>query len=194
VNLSDNLSKSHLKDLTNMTLTFQYLVDTAPQIVKEKLEQLKTLRERPDYHPEPSTYHHIEIVVNRLLQTGDPDLAMAGMLHDICKLDCVKIHPKSGHPTSPGHDAAASDLIMQSPEIQQWIRDNGADETKVAAICLYHMRFHQLGQMRPFKREAQIQKWTDQGIWKKLQYHGAADNMLVEFDMDDLDKSFKFNK
>jgi ribonucleotide reductase alpha subunit len=48
--------------------------------------------------------------------------------------------------------------------------------------------------MRPFKREAQIQKWTDQGIWKKLQYHGAADNMLVEFDMDDLDKSFKFNK
>jgi hypothetical protein len=177
-----------------MTLTFQYLVDTAPQIVKEKLEQLKTLRERPDYHPEPSTYHHIEIVVNRLLQTGDPDLAMAGMLHDICKLDCVKIHPKHGHPTSPGHDVAAFNLITQTPVVQQWIRDNGADDAKVAAICFYHMKFHQLGQMRPFKREAQIQKWTDQGIWEKLQYHGAADNMLAEFDMNDLDKSFKFNE
>ena len=91
-------------------MTFQQLISTAPSIVQSKLEELKTLRERPDYHPEPSTFHHIEIVTNRLIQTGDPDLIMAGILHDICKLDCKKINPKTGHPTSPGHDIAAFDL------------------------------------------------------------------------------------
>ena len=29
------------------------------------------------------------------------------------------------------------------------------------------------------------------GIWDKIQFMGAADNMLVEFDMDNLSKSFK---
>jgi len=172
-------------------MTFQQLIITAPSIVQTKLEELKTLRERPDYHPEPSTFHHIEIVTNRLIQTGDPDLIMAGILHDICKLDCKKINPKTGHPTSPGHDIAAFDLIGETPQIQTWISENGGDPYIVKHICLAHMRFHQLGQMRPFKRDTQIQKWKDIGIWDKLQFHGAADNMLVEFDMEDLQKSWK---
>jgi hypothetical protein len=175
-------------------MNFIELISTAPQIVKEKLEQLKTLRERPDYHPEPSTFHHIEIVTERLMQTGDPDLIMAGVLHDICKLDCKRINPKTGNPTSPGHDTAAFDLIKETPAIQSWITDNGADPHIVAHICLGHMRFHQLGQMRPAKRDNQIQKWKEIGIWEKLQFHGAADNMLVDFDLSNLEKSFKFNR
>lgn len=172
-------------------MTFQLLIQTAPQIVKDKLEQLKTLRERPDYHPEPSTFHHIEIVTDRLIQTGDPDLMMAGALHDICKLDCMTVNPKTGHPTSPGHDKAVCVLIHGNRGIRQWIADNGADWRIVAEIVLAHMRFHQLGQMRPFKRDKQIQDWKDAGIWEKLMFHGAADNMLVDFDINDLGKSFK---
>ena len=172
-------------------MTFQQLISTAPPIVQSKLEELKTLRERPDYHPEPSTFHHIEIVTNRLIQTGDPDLIMAGILHDICKLDCKKINPKTGHPTSPGHDQAAFDLIFTSSSIKDWIRNNGGDEVNVALICKGHMRFHQLGDMRPFKREDQIQEWTDLGIFDKLKIFGAADNMLVEFDIENLQKSWK---
>jgi len=53
------------------------------------------------------------------------------------------------------------------------------------------MRFHQLGDMRPAKRDKQIQDWKDAGIWDKLMFHGAADNMLVDFDVNDLGKSFK---
>lgn len=175
-------------------MTFQSIIETAPQIVKDKLNELKTLRERPDYHPEPSTFHHIEIVTDRLIQTGDPDLIMAGILHDICKLDCKIINPKTGNPTSPGHDKAACELIHNNREIRQWITDMGADWRNVAAIVFAHMRFHQLGNMRPAKRERQIQDWTDQGIWEKLKFHGAADNMLVDFDIQDLEKSFKFNR
>lgn len=170
-------------------MTFQTLIKTAPQIVKDKLEQLKSLRERPDYHPEPSTFHHIEIVTNRLIPTGDMDLILSGVLHDICKFDTVKMNEKTGWPTSPGHDQAAFDLIFSSSSIQDWIRDNGGDEVNVALICKGHMRFHQLGDMRPFKREDQIQEWTDLGIFDKLQIFGAADNMLKEFNMNTIKTS-----
>lgn len=175
-------------------MNFISIIQTAPEIVREKLEALKGLRERPDYHPEPSTYHHIEIVTNRLIETGDPDLIMAGILHDICKLDCKTINPKTGNPTSPGHDKAASELIHNSREIRQWIADNGADWRNVAGIVYGHMRFHQLGAMRPFKRDKQIQDWRNQGIWDKLAIHGAADNMLEEFDLNNIEKSWKWKK
>ena len=168
---------------------FISIIEDAPQIVKDKLEQLKSLRERPDYHPEPSTFHHIEIVTNRLIPTGDMDLILSGILHDICKLDTVKMNEKTGWPTSPGHDQAAFDLIFSSSSIQDWIRDNGGDEVNVALICKGHMRFHQLGDMRPFKREDQIQEWTDLGIFDKLQIFGAADNMLKEFNMNTIKTS-----
>ena len=78
-----------------------YLMVGAPNIVQDKLEDLKTLRERPDFHPEPSTFDHIYIVTERLMETNDMDLVLAGLLHDICKLDCMKINPRTGWPTSP---------------------------------------------------------------------------------------------
>lgn len=175
-------------------MTFQQLIITAPPIVQSKLEELKTLRERPDYHPEPSAFEHIKIVTERLIPTGDMDLILSGILHDICKFDTVKINEKTGWPTSPGHDQAAFDLIFTSSSIKDWIRDNGGDEVNVALICKGHMRFHQLCDMRPFKREDQIQEWTDLGIFDKLKIFGAADNMLEDFDLNNLEKSWKFNK
>ena len=175
-------------------MTFLDLIKTAPPIILRKLEQLKFLRERPDFHPEPSVFHHIQIVTDRLIPLGDPDLFLAGVLHDICKLDTVKMNEKTGFPTSPGHDQAAFDLIFSSSSITDWIRENGGDEVNVAIICKGHMRFHQLGDMRPAKREDQIAEWTDLGIFDKLQIFGAADNMLVDFDPNNLEKSFKFNR
>lgn len=175
-------------------MQFHDIIQTAPHIIKRKLEQLKFLRERPDFHPEPSAFHHIQIVTDRLVPTGNPNLIMAGILHDICKLDTVRENPKTGFPTSPGHDDAAHDLILNDQSIQEFIRQNGAKVTMVANICKAHMRFHQLGQMRPAKRDKQIQDWTDQGIFDMLQIFGAADNMLVDFDLNNLEKSFKFNR
>ena len=172
-------------------MTFQEIISTAPYIVKRKLEQLKFLRERPDYHPEPSAFEHIRIVTERLMQTEDMNLVMAGILHDICKFDTVKMNEKTGYPTSPGHDDAAHDLIMESFPIQQWIAENGADPVIVANICDNHMRFHQLGAMRDSKREKYIQSFVEQGIMHYLEIFGAADNMLVEFDLNDLKKSRK---
>jgi hypothetical protein len=170
------------------------IINTAPHIIKRKLEQLKFLRERPDFHPEPSAWHHIMIVTERLEATGDMNLIFAGILHDICKFDTVRMNEKTGWPQSPGHDDAAHDLILNNEDIQTWIRANGGTVVRIMNICKAHMRFHQLGDMRPAKRELNIQNWKDQGIWDNLQIFGAADNMLEEFDLDSLEKSFKFNR
>jgi hypothetical protein len=177
-------------------MTFQSLIQTAPHIVKRKLEQLKFLRERPDYHPEPSAFHHIRIVTERLQATENPNLILAGILHDICKLDTVRMNEKTGWPTSPGHDDAAHDLIISDQSIQDWIREIGGRGrvVHIANLCKYHMRFHQLGDMRESKRNANIEKWKELGIWEDLQILGAADNMLEEFDINNIQKSYKWNR
>jgi hypothetical protein len=175
-------------------MTFQSLIQTAPHLVKRKLEQLKFLRERPDFHPEPSAFHHIQIVTERVQVTGNPNLIFAGILHDICKLDTVKMNEKTGWPTSPGHDDAAHDLILNNEDIQTWIRSNGGTVVHVMNLCKFHMRFHQLGEMRESKRNANIENWKALGIWDDLQILGAADNMLEDFDINNIQKSYKWNR
>ena len=161
-------------------VTFSELEQSAPHIIKRKLEQLKFLRERPDYHPEPSAYHHIEIVTERLILTGNPDLFMSGILHDICKFDTVRMNPKTEWPTSPGHEDAAYEL-MKDESVRLFCFQHGAEPYTVALICKNHMRFHQLEDMRPLKRERQIQEWKDQGLYDLLTIFGRADNMLIDF-------------
>ena len=175
-------------------MKFEEIVTSAPRIVKSKLEDNKRLRERPDYHPEESAHEHIKIVTERLIPTGNMNLVFAGIFHDIMKFETAKTNPKSGWPTCPGHDIKAFDFIKETPAVQDWITSNGGDPHIVAHICLNHMRFHQLGNMRESKRELNIQKWKDQGIWESLQIFGAADNMIEEFNLDNLEKSWKFNK
>jgi hypothetical protein len=175
-------------------MTFQDLIDTAPRIVTRKLEQLKFLRERPDFHPEPSVWHHIKIVSERVQATGNVNLIFAGILHDICKLDTVKMNEKTGWPTSPGHEDAVYILIQERDDICNWIEEHGGDAEKVSLLCKYHMRFHQLGDMRESKRNTTIESWTSLGIWDDLQILGAADNMLAEFDLENLNKSWKWNR
>lgn len=174
--------------------TFQQIIETAPHIIKRKLEQLKFLRERPDFHPEPSAFAHIQIVTERLMQTGDPNLIIAGVLHDICKFDTVRENPKTGWPTSPGHDNAALILVMENMQVRSFCVEHGADPDIVAQICGAHMRFHQLGGMRKTKSDEQIETWKSIGIWDYLQIFGAADNMLEAFDLNNLEKSWKFNR
>lgn len=162
-------------------MTFEQLIETTPTIVKRKLTQLKFLRERPDFHPEPSTFEHIRIVTERLQQTGSIDLILSGILHDICKLDVVKQNPKTGWPTSPGHEDAAFELINNSSDIKDWIFQNGGNWLKVSLIVKNHGRIHQLPEMREAKRLKNIQEWKAAEIWESLQIFGKADDMLSDF-------------
>jgi hypothetical protein len=158
-------------------MTFDTLIQIAPQIVLDKLEGLKLLRERPDYHPEDSAFEHVKIVTNRLIQTGNPDLIMAGIFHDIFKKETAKLNPKNGYPTSPGHDKAAADWIKSNTEVQSFIESNGANFLRVAEICMQHMRIKVYDEMNEKKKKAY--RLTE--IFSDLLIFSMADDMLIEF-------------
>lgn len=151
--------------------TFEELLALAPQEIKDLAEGLKDLNERPDFHPEDNAFEHIKIVTERLMQTGDPDLIMAGLFHDIAKKITAKPNPKSGWPTSPGHDKVGAGLARKHGS---FIEDMGADLSNVIEICGEHMRIKQMSQMRPHKQQI----IRDLGTFDKLEIFTKADNML----------------
>lgn len=162
-------------------MEFNELIKTLPLVVQEKLENLKNLCERPDFHPEANTFEHIKIVTERLIKTGSIELIVSGIFHDICKFDVMRINPKSGFPTSPGHEFVAVKFIDSNKEIQDWIRNLGADLEKVKGICENHTRITQLPIMRETKRNAYITEWKSKNILGSLLIFSRADDMLTEF-------------
>lgn len=167
-----------------METTFEELLLDAPESVLELLEGLKGLRERPDYHPESSTYEHSKIVVTRLLDTNDSRLIMAGLFHDLFKLKCVTI--KNGLPSSPGHEDEAAKFIRENKDVQDYIESKCAGERRysgthaedVAILCEQHMRFKHMGQMSNKKRWALL----EHRLFFKLCIFALADRMLFDWD------------
>lgn len=173
------------KDFTDFII-----VTLPPDTVISKLWSLKKIKERPDYHPEESAFHHVRIVTERLFVTNDIDLIFAGALHDIFKAKTAKINEKTGYITCPGHDKLAAEFVLDDPDVFEWITKNGGDPKTVSSLCGDHMRFHQFGEMKKSKQR----EFISRPHWDKLKILGAADNMLVEFDLDDLEKSWKWNR
>ncbi len=135
-----------------MQTVFEKLYLNAPQSVYDLLEGLRDFRENPVYHPESSAFEHIKIVTNRLADTLDADLIMAGFFHDLFKAETQVLNEKTGYPSSPLHEKAVAEFIRTEKEVQEFIAKNGADVEAVIFICEQHMRVKRLGEMRRSKR------------------------------------------
>ena len=160
-------------------MTFNQIIQDLPPHISLKLQDLKTMRERPDYHPEPSAFHHISIVTDRAIQIGDPDLIMAAIFHDIHKKDTMQINPKTGWPTSPGHDKWAFKTVMNDSSVRDFISSHGADPDSVATICGEHMRIQQFDNMRPAKQ----QLMRNNPCFDKILAFSQIDDMLNQDDI-----------
>lgn len=157
-----------------MKFNFDDIINELPTEMFDKLMELKTLRERPDFHPEESTFEHIKIVTNRAIKLGDADLIMAGIFHDIHKLDTMEINPKTGWPTSPGHDKWALKTIQKNSNVQDFIKSFNASCDNVAGICGEHMRIARIHEMRK-KKQDDMRKLP---FFLKLQIFTKFDDML----------------
>jgi hypothetical protein len=173
----------------NKNRTFENIISNLPQHILDKLNSLKNLKERPDFHPEKNCLEHIKIVTNRCIEFGDPDLIMAAIFHDIHKLDTMRVNPKTGWPTSPGHDKWAQKTIEKDNDVRQFIIDFGADPDTVAGICGQHMRIHQINQMKPAKQKAMIEL----PFFNKLAVFSAFDDMLVTDEVSQYNALNKFS-
>lgn len=156
--------------------TFDEIVKNLPKEMHNLLMNLKTLRERPDYHPEENVYEHIKIVTERLLQTDDPDLVMTAIFHDIGKLvKNIGIGP-SGWPTAPAHPLYAGDMVDTH---RDWIWWFGANPDNVKWLCLNHMKFKEYSKMS--KKNATRKELASSPLFNKLALFNSADKMLNDF-------------
>ena len=69
---------------------FDYIYSYAPVTIKDYIDTLKNVAQRPDYHPEGNAYIHTKVVVKRIAKTGDINLILAAFLHDLGKVGVSK--------------------------------------------------------------------------------------------------------
>lgn len=158
-----------MMDLTN-------IIKNSPIEFSKRYAELHTYVDRKDFHPEANLLEHVHIVANRCLATGDPDLVMAALLHDICKEDTKELNLKTGNWTSPGHETAAAELIIRDTSIHSWIMRHGGDVGTVVMIVRYHMRMKSIDSMGSKKRR----EMERMSFFPKLKAFRFADSMLLD--------------
>lgn len=186
-------------------MQFDNAIEFAPNVILRKLEQLKFLRENPKYHPEGCVNDHIRIVYDRCDSflnedgTSNSVLRLAAIMHDICKLDDVVMNDLN-QPACPGHEKSAAKLMNNlwgTSDYQRWCSILGVRnvfEHQIAQdIVLYHMAIKTFGDFGKKKKENYLNLWKRTGVLRNLLIFCAADNMLIEFDPNNLQKSWKFD-
>ncbi len=160
-----------------MEITWNYILHTAPDIIRNILEGLKDHQENPAYHGESNAYEHIKIVTERLLKTGDMDLVMAAVMHDLGKLSTAEKSDEGPWNSSHGHENVSSQLVMR---YKDWIQQMGANPYVVNEIVKNHMKikFDAISK----KDKDKLERYT---IFQKLTQFMNADNMNRKWDLDE---------
>lgn len=160
-------------NLLTLEKLFEQLYPEDTSVLAE-LRSLKGLRERPDYHPEPSAYVHIQIVTNRAYLTNIPEMIATAFFHDIGKWALNRINPRSGYPTAPGHDVYGAKLALKYPKFSEALN---ADPSIVSEMCGQHMRINQIDEMKEHKAKA----LRDSPHFSKFILFAQLDDMTKRF-------------
>jgi hypothetical protein len=154
---------------------FDDLYNVAPQAVQQKLNDNKELRENPIHHPELSAFEHIKIVTDRLFDTNDVNLILAGLFHDICKKESAVAREDSEYFLCKDHEKKAVDFTLRHTNFIHSFP--GADLGKILWIVNEHMRIKVIQDMRGQKKKELINN-----IWiKDLVIFSKADRMTIEW-------------
>lgn len=135
--------------MKNFNKVFEFLYD-APEKYHYLYNRYFDSPERLDYHPEGTLGAHINITVDRAIESGDINLVFIAALHDICKGimnergGIKEITANDGriftYHSNPEHGYHAYKYIMKHKEIQDWINDSGANLRYVTTVVKLHMK------------------------------------------------------
>lgn len=117
---------------------FEELINRFPI---EIVDKLKKTEQNPIWHPEGCVYNHVKIVYELACETGDNDLVIAALFHDLGKIDTTKLITKDGKQkwVSYGHE------IVSLPYIDKYFdlfSDISTNIEKVRSVTQNHMRAH----------------------------------------------------
>jgi putative nucleotidyltransferase with HDIG domain len=118
----------------------------------------------PEYHPEGDVLVHVQLVLDHC-PAHDPILAWSAVLHDVGKPPTFRV--AADRIRFDGHDtlsAKMAETILQRLKAPKSLR------LRVVDICLQHIRFAALPQMRP----ARAERWLREPDFPlHLEFHRA---------------------
>jgi poly(A) polymerase len=154
-----------------MRNSFHDLLLLCPDPLQARIEALKSIPQRPDFHPEGNVFIHTQIVVNRLAKYNDLTLSWAAMFHDIGK-DVTTKPDEKGVLQAIGHEDVSAKLVEQNG---MFLIHQGVEPNDVYEIVKQHMRIHLFDQMR-LSKQMNMRRMKTFGL---LQLHALADDMLT---------------
>lgn len=129
-------------------MKFENFLSKCPIDLQKRVQGLKLIPQRPDFHPEGPVWIHTKIVFNRLASFNDKTLCWAALFHDIGKDITTKKNDK-GQLQAIGHEEVSGNLVR---EYKDQIEDDNVDWDLVEAIVRYHMRIKQFDAMGLLKQ------------------------------------------
>lgn len=157
-------------------LPFDKIVKICPQEIKDYLSLCEKTPQSPEWHPEApndevphNVYKHTKIVYERARMSGDINLSIAALFHDLGKANATTPSPKKeGVWNAYGHEYVSAKIVE---EHKDWIEEQGANWEEVYQIVYNHMKIKFI--MRPNKQQA----LKDNPIFNKIEQFSSFDDM-----------------
>jgi predicted HD phosphohydrolase len=144
-----------MKKFSLLDLSFDEVYEICPFTIKYYLSKCEGLPQTFEWHSEGDVLTHIRIVFNRAKRTGDINLLLAALFHDLGKVDTTVKHPTiSNKWTAKLHEKISTKIVKKH---KNWIEQHNGDFDIVLFIVEQHMRVKQLDEMRLHKRKILMQ-------------------------------------
>lgn len=157
--------------------TYNQMYKMAPAEIQKLLDKCADIPQSEKWHPEGHVLKHTKIVYERARATGNLDLSIAAIFHDLGKISTTKKN-KHGSWAAHGHEFVSKRIVE---EHEKWIESIGGDPDVIKDIVWNHMKIKQINNMRPHKKQA----LKELSVYPLLQKFTKCDDMsaLTEEEM-----------
>ena len=111
------------------------------------IARMKGVEQPPQYHPEGDVWIHTRMMIEMLQPNCSPTLAWGVLLHDVGKPPTFV--PATGPGTRIRFDGHAEVGTRMAENICRAFRFSNEDTDQIESLVANHMRFKDVGQMRP---------------------------------------------
>ena len=160
------------------------------KIILPSVEDLKTIKQPPQFHPTPNAFEHTRLLF-KYLKDPTPRVAMAALLHDIGK---AKTMTKTDRIRFNNHDNVGASMAK---DILKGLRFPNDDIKLIVRYIKNHMKFIEVTKMREstlkkflgqenFKEEIELHKADCLASHKNIENYDFCNNKLKTLSRNDL--------
>jgi poly(A) polymerase len=191
------VSPERLRDELTKLLTegaarrgFELLEETGLlAVVLPDIARMKGVEQPPQYHPEGDVWIHTRMMLELLQPDCSPTLAWGVLLHDVGKPPTFV--PAAGPGTRIRFDGHAEVGARMAENISRAFRFSGEDSGQIESLVANHMRFKDVGQMRPatlkrfvrlprFEEHMELHRLDCLSSHRSLDAYGSVQRFLAE--------------